>query len=201
MKRTIILMLLSLAPVLGAQPLRAQEAGSASCTAPNGNRFNLEPRPNAVNQTARSVAFLLNGAGPSTDLVVGTALDARGLEGKLESVDGFYIQRSNSNCVADSEGGVREISTFVDVFSPFGSAVIAADPVRSTFFLADVRFGVTTDETGFGVLRTTSANLLSTTACPSGTQTNSATCWPNGNVVDLEPLNFLLTNPALAVDS
>lgn len=200
--RTIILTIPILTGVLGLySPSQAQEPATASCTGPNGNRFNLEPRPGAVNQTTRSVAFLLNGAAPGTDLVVETALDARGLEGTLESDEGFYIQRSNSDCAADSEGGVPAISTSIDIFSPSGSPVIAADPVRPTFFIADTRSGLTTGEAGFGVLRTTAANLLSTTACPSGTQTNSATCWPKGNVVSLEPpLNFFLTNPAVAVD-
>ena len=105
--RIMLVALLGLTGALGLEvPLRAREAASGSCSSPNGNRFNLEPRPDAVNQTARSVGFLLNGAGPGTDLVVGTALDARGLQGTLESEDGFYIQRSNSNCAADSEGGL-----------------------------------------------------------------------------------------------
>jgi len=199
--RTIVLTLLTMVGALSLHtPLTAQEASSASCTGPNGNRFNLESRTNAVNQTARSVAFLLNGAGPSTDLVVETALDARGLAGTLESEDAFYIQRSNSNCVADSEGGVPAISNSFDTFLPFGAATVAADPVRSTFFLTDLRFGETTDETGVGIVRTTAANLLSPTACPSGTQTNSATCWPTGSVVNVVPLNTLLSNPHLAVD-
>ena len=200
--RSITLTLLILTGMLSLRtPLRAQEAATASCTGPNGNRFNLEPRPDAVNQTARSVAFLLNGAGSGTDLVVGTALDARGLEGTLESEDGFYIQRSNSDCAADSEGGTPAIASFDDTFGSFGSPVVVADPVRSNFFLADLRSGETMGETGFGVLRATAANLLSTTACPSGTQTNSATCWPTGNVVSLEPpFDFALTNPAVAVD-
>ena len=78
--RTIVLTLLTMVGALSLHtPLTAQEASSASCTGTNGNRFNLESRTNAVNQTARSVAFLLDGAGPGTDLVVGTAIDARGL--------------------------------------------------------------------------------------------------------------------------
>ena len=200
--RTILLTLLILTAVLGSHtPWQAQDAASASCTGPNGNKFNLEPRPNAVNQTARSVAFLLNGAGLGIDLVVGTAIDGRGGQGTLESEDGFYIQRSNSNCAADSEGGLPAIQTLNDLFSPFGSPVIAADPVRNTFFASDLRIGNTTSLTGFGVLRTTAATLLSTTACPSGTQTNSATCWPTGNVVTNENIfNFNLTDPVVAVD-
>jgi len=198
----VLVGMLGLPALAGAQenPSEGQLAATATCISPNGNRFNLEPRANAVNQTARSVAFVLNGAGPGTDLVVETAVDARGLLGTLESEDAFYIQRSNSNCAADSEGGAPAFFNLLDTFIPFGSPVVAADPVRSTFFLADLRLGATTNESGFGVLRTTAANLLSATACPSGTQTNAATCWPTGNVVNLEPINFLLTDPAVAVD-
>jgi hypothetical protein len=45
----------------------------SGCTAPDGSRFNLEPRPNAVVQTALSVAMLPNRVGPDMDLVVATA--------------------------------------------------------------------------------------------------------------------------------
>ncbi|HEV2379942.1 MAG TPA: hypothetical protein VG206_09130 [Terriglobia bacterium] len=143
---------------------------------------------------------MLNSAGPGTDLVVGTAIDARGLQGTLESEDGFYIQRSNSNCAADSEGGLPAIATTFETFSPFGAPVLAADRGHSTFFAADLRLGQQ-DDTAVGVLRTTAANLLSATACPSGTQTNSATCWPTGNVVNSVPLNFIISDPQVAVDS
>jgi len=198
--RTNLLMFLALIVMLGLRAAaKAQDAGTASCSGPNGNKFNLEPRPDALNQTARSVAILLNGAGSGTDLVVGTAIDARGLAGTLESEDGFYIQRSNDNCAADSEGGLPAIATSVETFSPFGAPVVAADPVRNTFFVADLRLGSMNDS-AVGVVRTTAANLLSTTACPSGTQTNSATCWPIGNVVNDVPINFILFDPYVAVD-
>jgi hypothetical protein len=87
----------------------------------------------------------------------------------------------------------------VEVFTPFGAPVVAADSVRNTFFAADLRLGQNND-TAVGVLRTTAANLLSTTACPSGTQTNSATCWPIGNAVNDVPLNFILFDPQVSVD-
>ena len=134
--RTNLLMFLALIVMLGLRAAaKAQDAGTASCSGRNGNKFNLEPRPDALNQTARSVAILLNGAGSGTDLVVGTAIDARGFAGTLESEDGFYIQRSNDNCAADSEGGLPAIATSVETFSPFGAPVVAADPVRNTFLL------------------------------------------------------------------
>ena len=50
----------------------AAARAQSGCTGPNGHRFNLEPRPNAVVQVARSVAFLPGRAGPSVDLVVAT---------------------------------------------------------------------------------------------------------------------------------
>ena len=59
---------------------RAQRGG---CSGPDGSRFNLEPRPNAVVQAAQSVAFLPNGA--NGDLVVATATDMRGLAGSTTS--------------------------------------------------------------------------------------------------------------------
>jgi hypothetical protein len=83
------------AALSSAGPAHAQ----TGCTGPNGSRFNLEPRPNAVVQAARSVAFLPGRAGANLDLVVATAADERGLGG---SDDGFYVRlwrySSHNNC-------------------------------------------------------------------------------------------------------
>jgi hypothetical protein len=173
------------------------QAAAAGCTGPNGSRFNLEPRLNAVVQSARSVAFLPNRAGPGIDLVFASGTDNRSLAG---SPDAFYAQRSNANCVPDFEGGPPSISNVFDLFVPSGSSTVIADPARDQFFMVDLRFGLTTDENGVGILRTTAAKLLSPTDCPSGTQPASASCISVGAVSNITELNAFLDNPHIAVD-
>jgi len=132
------------------------------------------------------------------DLVVATAADERGLAG---SPDGFYVQRSNTNCASDLEGGLPFISNAIDLFAPFGSTTAIADPARDAFFIADLRFGVSTDDNGVGIVRATAANLLSSTACPSGTESGgSASCWTIGAVTNITELNAFLDSPHIAVD-
>jgi hypothetical protein len=184
----------ALVALWGVCPANAQSA----CTGPNGSRFNLEPRPNAVVQAARSVAFLPGRAGPDLDLVVATATDERGLAG---SPDGFYVQRSNANCAPDLEGGLPDISNASDLFVPDGTPTVIADPAREAFFIVDLRFGLTHDENGVGIVRATAANLLSSTACPSGTESGgSASCWTIGAVTNITELNAFLDSPHIAVD-
>lgn len=182
------------ATLSGVCPANAQ----SGCTGPNGSRFNLEPRPNAVVQAARSVAFLPGRAGPNIDLVVATAEDERGLGG---SNDAFYVQRSNANCAPDLEGGEPPIGGADDIFVPFGTPTVIADPARDAFFIVDLRFGEFTDDNGVGILRTTAANLLSSTACPTGTETDgSASCWTTGAVANITGLNTTLDSPHMTVD-
>ncbi len=184
----------ALAVLSGVCPANAQ----SGCTGPNGSRYNLEPRPNAVVQAARSVAFLPGRAGPGLDLVVATAEDERGLGG---SNDDFYVQRSNANCMPDLEGGEPEISNAFDLFAPFGTPTVIADPARDAFFIVDLRFGVSTDDNGVGIVRASAANLLSSTACPGGTETGgSAACWTLGTVTNVTELNTTLDSPHIAVD-
>jgi len=166
----------------------------SDCIKPDGNLFNLEPRPNAVVQTALSVAMLPNRVGPNMDLVVATGYDGRNLEG---SHDGFYVQRSGANCSPDLEGGLPFIN---NMFAPAGTPTAIADPARDAFFIVDLRFANDPDRNAVGILRTTSANLLSSTACPSGTQTSSASCWPAGAVTNITGLNEFLSSPHIAVD-
>jgi hypothetical protein len=194
--------IVTLAMLLGSFGLNtvtsALAAGSSPCTGPNGSRFNLEPRPNAVVQAAESVAVLPDRAGLGLDLVVATATDERGLAG---SPDEFYVQRSSGNCKADFEGGLPLISNIIDQFAPFGTPIAVADPVRDAFFIADIRFGLTTDDNGVGILRASAANLLNTTACPNGTQVNgSAACFNTGSVFNITTLNAFLSSPHIAVD-
>jgi hypothetical protein len=76
---------LFLSVALVALPAARAQSG---CTGPEGNRFNLERRPNAVVQTALSVA-MPNRVWPEMDLVLATAYDGRGLgfslDGKLQT--------------------------------------------------------------------------------------------------------------------
>ncbi len=203
--RPILLGLSILAGVLSLPSAVVAQSVGPNCTAPNGSRFNLEPRPNAVVQTAESVALMPNRAGQNNiDLVVAVGTDARGLftnpNATLISEDPFYVQRSTSNCVPDFEGGEPSISNLIDSFMPFGSPTVVADPARDEFFIVDLRFGQSTDDNGLGIIRTTSANLLSTTACPNGTELGTASCWTLGAVTNITSLNAFLSNPHIAVD-
>lgn len=170
---------------------RGQQGG---CSGPDGSRFNLEPRVNAVVQAAQSVAFLPNGA--NGDLVVATATDMRGLGG---STDVFYVQRSGSGCVPNLEGGLPGINNIVGSFIPFGTATVIADPTRRAFFIVDLRFGGA-DNNGVGILRTTAGRLTDTSACPDGTQAGSASCFSVAAVTNITSLNAFLDNPHIAVD-
>jgi hypothetical protein len=196
--------ILLLFATLGMALVANVAAASSKCTGPNGSLFNLEPRPNAIVQTAQSVAFLLGGASKGNDLVVATANDARGLitnsQATLVSEDAFYVQRSNSNCTPDFEGGEVAISNATDLFDPFGNPTVVADPQHSAFYIVDLRFGITTDDNGVGIERTTAATLLNATSCPNGTEQGTAFCWPLGAVNNITQLNANLFNPQIAVD-
>ena len=160
---------------LGLIAAAAGLAAASPCVGSNGSRFNLEPRPNAVVQAAQSVAVLPNRAAPGIDLVVATATDQRGL---AASPDAFYVQRSTANCAADLEGGLPPILNNTDKFVPVGTPIAVADPAHDAFFIADLRFGTTTDDNGVGIERASAANFLDTTACPKGTQSaGSAGCF------------------------
>jgi len=175
------------------------QAPSTACTGPNGSRFNLEPRTKAVIQAAQSVAFLPSAGQSGDDLVVATATDMRSIAG---SSDEFYVQRSNANCSAELEGGLPFISNIIDQFAPFGTPTAIADPARNAFFIADLRFGLGTDDSGVGVVRANASGLLNSTLCPSGTQTNgSAGCFNSAAVFNIASLNSFQFNPHIAVDA
>ena len=176
----------------------AQSSGTSPCTGRNGRRFNLEPRQNAVVQAAQSVALLPNRAAQGTDLIVATATDQRGLAG---TTDEFYVQRSTGDCAADLEGGLPFISNIIDTFAPNGTPIAVADPAHDAFFIADIRFGTSTDDNGVGIVKATTANLLDKAACPNGTQSSgSAACFATGSVFNITTLNAFLSSPHLAVD-
>jgi hypothetical protein len=141
--------------------------------------------------------MLPNRVAPNMDLVVATAYDGRGLDG---SNDGFYVQRSGANCQPDFEGGLPTIN---NNYIPNGTPTVIADPARDAFFIVDLRSRTAPDQNAVGIMRTTSANLLSSTACPSGTQTSSdsTSCWPTGTVTNITGLDQFLESPHMAVDA
>jgi hypothetical protein len=75
MKRSAFVIAFLLAQLVGLHQLA--QAASSPCNSPNGNLFNLEPRPDAVVQVARSLAVLPNPAG-NNNLVVAVGEDAQG---------------------------------------------------------------------------------------------------------------------------
>jgi len=193
-----------LAGLLALSLITSAQSKTPGCIGPSGNRFNLEPRANAVVQTAQSVAFLPGAGENGADLVVGTGNDARGIStnpnATIIAEDAFYVQRSDANCAADFEGGLPTISNATDQFSPFGSPVVVADAARKQFFIVDARFGDFTDDNGVGIVRSDAKTLLNATDCPSGTEVGTANCWPLGAVTNITTLNAFLSNPHIAVD-
>ena len=136
-KSLFLTMAVVLLPAAGAQ---------SGCTGPDGNRFNLEPRPKAVVQVALSVAMLPNRVGPDMDLIVATAYDGRDLG---FSLDGFYVQRSGDNCQPDLEGGLPAID---NLYNPNGTPTAIADPARDAFFIVDLRSRTAPDQNAVGIL-------------------------------------------------
>jgi hypothetical protein len=157
----------------------------------NGNRFNLEPRANALPQNSESVDFLLNRVSPGVDLVVGAANDQRA---SIGGFDAYYVHREGTTCGVDFEGTLSTAT-----FDP----TVVADPPRDSFFLADLVLSLSQ---AVEVGRTTAATLLSTTACPSGTQLNGSNpnCWPVlglANFTNPNPnIQATLLEPHMAVD-
>jgi hypothetical protein len=177
----------------------------SGCDTATGTQFNLQPALNAQPQNSESVDFLLNGAGTGVDLVVGAAneSDPTGAsrfvppadQAPTQVLDAFYVHRSGTNCNADFEG-----TTSTTTINP----KVVADPARKAFFLSAE---VITSGAVELISRTTAATLLSTTACPDGTQlvtsAANATCWPvQGTAVfnANEDGDNVLLNSSLAVD-
>jgi hypothetical protein len=140
MKHFLVVFAFFFAALTGLQPLA--QAASSPCNGPNGSLFNLEPRPNAVVQVARSIGVLPNPAG-NNDLVVAVGADARGLEGgsaPIISEDAFYVERSGSDCTPDLEGGLPSILTPENqLFIPIkGVPSVIADSARSDMDFPDL---------------------------------------------------------------
>lgn len=182
----VYLYLLSLGSSL---PVVAQSALSVNPSC-NGTRFNLEPRTNALPQNTESVDFLLNRVSPGVDLVVGAANDGRS---SIGGFDAYYVHRSGVGCNVDFEGTLSTAAI---------DPVVAADPRRDAFFLADLFLSLSEI---VEVARSTSATLMSTSACPSGTQLNGSNpnCWPTTGIANFTNPNIsqaALLNPQIAVD-
>ena len=196
--RIIVLTLLMVAGMLGLPAFASARSG---CN-PNGHQFDLEGLVNAplFGQADESVALLLGRGRDGADLVVGAGLDGRPLDFVGYPNPVYYVERDNTNCTANFEGGVPGITDgILGTFVPLqGYPQVVADPAHDAFFLAAV-FASDTN-LAVGVIKSTAANLLNTTNCPNGTQTNPAFCWTVGSVNNIVPENTFVSNPTLAVD-
>lgn len=161
----------------------------------DSTRFNLEPRLNAGPQDAASVDFLPNRVGPGVDLVVGAGNDVASTrnQNRLGAFDAYYVHRTGTNCAPNFEGAISITSI---------NPVVAADAPRDAFFFADDVLGAGAVE----LARTSAVTLLSTTACPNGSQVNgnNPNCWPVEGLATFAGNNpgedDVLRNSAIAVD-
>jgi hypothetical protein len=195
-----ILLVFAVGLSLGSSSATGQTSAPQGGCAPNGNRFDLEPLTNAAfyGQYKEAVAVILNRGGNGADLVVGGAEDERFLN-PLIQYDGFYspayyVQRDNSNCAADFEGGIPIVGSFV----PVGPAIPAADAAHDAFFIATTNINGNGASLAVGIVKSSASNLLNPTNCPNGTQQNPAVCWPIAGVANVTNSN--VQNPSIAVD-
>lgn len=175
-----------------------QKPGSG-CT-PNGNRFDLEALTDAAfyGQYNEAVAVIPNRGGNGADLVVGGAEDERVLNPQIE-YDGFYspayyVQRDNSNCAADFEGGIPIVGDFV----PVGPPMPAADPAHDAFFFATYAISSNGFYIAASIVKSTAADLLNAANCPNGTQKSPAICWPVAGIANQSTSS--VQYPSIAVD-
>lgn len=189
-------------PAQTTAPTRDPGTVSGSCSTSAGTKFNREPAVNALPQNEQAVDFLLNRVGSGVDLVVGGSNDY----GRIPySFTGYYVN-TDADCAAELEGGSPvlddPLAPGTDLFGS-GDPVIAANPGRGTFFMADFHLNETT--TAVGVFRSTASLLLDTADCPVGThsEAEAATCWPLNQVLFEKPrvtMNDFVDKPHLAVD-
>jgi hypothetical protein len=203
-------LVLSLAIGLHATP-------TLHCGAALGTQFNLEPVANAVPQQLEAVDFIPNGVALNEDLVVGGAFDSRGVTFAAAnattphwdaSVGGYYVRRSSAaGCAPQFEGGLPVIEAGGNGFTSNGGVVVAADPVRGAFFVADLRFSAADSGlSAIGLFRASAATLLNPALCPNGTHTanQAKSCWTQTPPAVIDPIpsgDFdALDYPSIAVD-
>jgi hypothetical protein len=195
---TVVFTLLTLAGMLGLPAFASARSGCS----PNGHQFDLEGLADAplFGQANESVALLLGRGRDGNDLVVGAGLDGRPLDLVGYPNPLYYVERDNTNCVANFEGGVPGIDAgILGSFVPLqGYPQVVVDAAHDAFFLAAV-FASDTN-LAVGIIKTTAANLLNTTNCPNGTQRSPALCWTVGSVTNIVPENTGVSNPTIAVD-
>ena len=201
--------------VLGAAAA-LHAAPSVACGAV-GAKFNLEPNTPAVPQQLEAVDFIPNRVGPNEDLTVAGAYDFRGTGlgspappgvAWAGSVSGYYVHRSVSpDCSPQFEGSLPPIVSGSTAYLGNGGVSVAADPQRDAFFVADLRFGYTSNVSAVGLFRVASTTLLNTSLCPDGTHTaaQERSCWEQTPAVVLDPnppgsLTATLDFPSVVVD-
>jgi hypothetical protein len=181
-------------------------ASSASCNGVAGVRFNLEPRIDAVPQNQANADFLPNRIAPGEDLIVQAANDWRGNFAPPthwdQNVSGYYVHRSLGGCSVQFEGGLPTFTFQGNTEMGTGDTVVAADPARDAFFMADVRFASTG---GVGLFRASASALLDPTQCANGTHTQAQamSCWASTPPVLLFPepsFDSVADLPQLTVD-
>jgi hypothetical protein len=76
------------------------------------------------------------------------------------------------------EGGLPVFTAQSNTEMGTGDPVVAADPNRDAFFMADQRFG-SASTGGVGLFRVAASRLLNPSACPAGTHTaaQASSCW------------------------
>ncbi len=185
---------------------QSQAVAAAPCGGIAGARFNLEPRANAVPQNEANADFLPNRIAAGEDLIVQAANDWRGnLKPPTQwdqSVSGYYVHRSLGGCNVQFEGGLPTFNFQGNTELGIGETVVAADPARDAFFMADVRFATTG---GVGLFRASASALLNPAQCANGTHTQAQanSCWASTPPVLLFPqpsFDSVADVPQIAVD-
>jgi len=158
-------------------------------------------------QNEASADFLLNRIGAGEDLIVQAANDWRGNLAPPahwdQNVSGYYVHRKAGGCGVDFEGGLPTFSFQGNTEMGAGQTVVAADPARDAFFMADVRFSSTG---GIGLFRASASTLLSSTQCANGTHTlaQATSCWATATPPQLlfpQPsFDVVADQPQIAVD-
>jgi hypothetical protein len=182
-------------------------AAPVPCAGGSGAQFNLEPRANAVPQNEATADFLPDRTGAGNDLIVQTANDWRGnLVSDShwdQSLSGYYVHRSSTaDCSTQFEGGLPSFTFQGNIEMGIGSTVVAADPARDAFFVADTRFANTG---GVGLFRVSASALLNPTTCPNGThsQAQATSCWmatPPALLFPAPSFDSVGDQPEIAVD-